>query len=306
MRSVELDVSSEWTSRYSSQRIVIVTPGRLSSRARAAQSGSARRRWPCVTPARPNSRASRASSVTSSASGQASAAAAARFRLSWIVERATPRRRPISRALTPSWWSRNRCRNCRMLSSRFAGIPNLLVDHRRARSAAVAEPRGANAESRDRLRWPASFRNGGRDQIGTVADIKSESPAGLRRNSHVVVKNAFSSRQSRSLPYHKTIQSLRTFARWYDLIFGRVGVLRRENSPSPLCIDRRWQGRRSAQMPQPNHIFDIVRSELSGLDSGDLTTTLGQRELRDYAILDVVRAPVSSCETKGHHIAFHF
>ena len=69
----------------------------------AAQSGSARRRSPCVTPARPNSRVSRASSVTSSASGQESPAAAARFRLSWIVERATPRRRPISRALTPSW-----------------------------------------------------------------------------------------------------------------------------------------------------------------------------------------------------------
>ena len=31
--------------------IVIVTPGRFSSRANAAQSGSARRRWPCVTPA---------------------------------------------------------------------------------------------------------------------------------------------------------------------------------------------------------------------------------------------------------------
>src|ERR1700691_4151013 len=62
--------------------------------------------------------------------------------------------------------------------------PDLLVDHRRARSAAVAEPRGANAESRDRLRWPASFRNGGRHQIGTVADIKSEAPAGLNRNSH--------------------------------------------------------------------------------------------------------------------------
>src|SRR5271157_329482 len=62
--------------------------------------------------------------------------------------------------------------------------PDLLVDHRRARSAAVAEPRGANVESRDRLRWPASFRNGGRNQIGTVADIKSESLAGLPRNSH--------------------------------------------------------------------------------------------------------------------------
>ncbi len=89
--------------RYSSQRIDIVTPGRFSSRAKAAQSGSARRRWPCVIPIRPNSRVSRAASVMSSASGHASPAAAARFRLSWIVERATPRRRPISRALTPSW-----------------------------------------------------------------------------------------------------------------------------------------------------------------------------------------------------------
>src|SRR6185437_5367298 len=62
--------------------------------------------------------------------------------------------------------------------------PNLLVDHRRGRSAAVVDLRGANVESRDRLRWPASFRNGGRDQIGMAADIKSESLAGLRRNSH--------------------------------------------------------------------------------------------------------------------------
>ena len=33
--------------------------------------------------------------------------------------------------------------------------------------------------------WPESNRNGGRHQIGTVADIKSESPAGLRRNSQL-------------------------------------------------------------------------------------------------------------------------
>jgi hypothetical protein len=37
----------------------------------------------------------------------------------------------------------------------------------------------------NRLRWPASFRNGGRDQIGMAAGIKSESLAGLNRNSHV-------------------------------------------------------------------------------------------------------------------------
>src|SRR5271154_6838642 len=147
------------------------------------QSGSVRRRWPVSFPARPNSRSSRASSVISSPCGHASPAAAARFRLSWIVERATPRRRPISRALTPSWRSRNRCRNCRMLSSRFAGIPISSSTIDGPRSAAVAEPRGANDQSRDRLRWPASFRNGGRHQIGTAADIKSESLAGLNRNS---------------------------------------------------------------------------------------------------------------------------
>src|SRR5271167_2920727 len=69
--------------------------------------------------------------------------------------------------------------------------PDLLVDHRRVRSAAVAEPRGANVESRDRLRWPASSRNGGRDQIGTVADIKSESLAGLPRNSQESAQKLF-------------------------------------------------------------------------------------------------------------------
>src|ERR1019366_4038001 len=62
--------------------------------------------------------------------------------------------------------------------------PHLLVDHRRAGSASVADSRGANGVSFQQLRWPASFRNGGRHQIGMVADIKSESVAGLRRNSH--------------------------------------------------------------------------------------------------------------------------
>ena len=89
-------------------------------------------------PGPPIRRVSRASSVTSSASGHASPAAAARFRLSWIVERATPRRRPISRALTPSRRSRNRCRNCRMLSSPFAGIPISSSTIDGPRSAGVA------------------------------------------------------------------------------------------------------------------------------------------------------------------------
>src|SRR5208282_1985769 len=44
--------------------------------------------------------------------------------------------------------------------------PNLLVDHRRSRSAAVADLRGANGEA---VTGP-----GGRLQIGMVAGIKSE------------------------------------------------------------------------------------------------------------------------------------
>jgi hypothetical protein len=72
-----------------------------------------------------------------------------------------------------------------MLSSRFAGIPisSSTIDGPDGPGVPQLPNRGSNAESRDRLRWPASFRNGGRNQIGTVADIKSESPAGLRRNS---------------------------------------------------------------------------------------------------------------------------
>src|SRR5271165_465087 len=175
MRSVELDVSSEWTSRYSSQRIDIVTPGRFSSRARADQSGSARRRWPCVTPARPNSRVSSASSVTSSASGHASPAAAARFRLSWIVERATPRRRPISRALTPSWCSRNRCRSCRMLSSRFAGIP--------ISSSTIDGPGVPQLANRGEQTTRAVTGSGGRLHFGMVAGIKSERWPSSNRNA---------------------------------------------------------------------------------------------------------------------------
>lgn len=44
--------------------------------------------------------------------------------------------------------------------------------------------RNQQKEDQRPLRWPASSRNGGRLQIGTVAGMKSESPAGLRRNSH--------------------------------------------------------------------------------------------------------------------------
>ena len=57
--------------------------------------------------------------------------------------------------------------------------------------------------------------------------------------------------------------------------------------------------------PNPNHVLDIVRAELGGLDSGDLTASLSQRELGDCAILDIFRAPVAVHEPEGHDIAFH-
>jgi hypothetical protein len=63
----------------------------------AAQSGSAMRRWPCLVPAAPYRLASSASSVTSSASGQASPAARKRVTVSRTVDGAIPSRRAISR-----------------------------------------------------------------------------------------------------------------------------------------------------------------------------------------------------------------
>ena len=71
-----------------------------------------------------------------------------------------------------------------MLSSRFAGIPisSSTIDGGVCRSCRTA---GSKQCGRDRLRRPASFRNGGRDQIGTVADIKSVWAAGLNRNSQL-------------------------------------------------------------------------------------------------------------------------
>src|SRR5271157_6139262 len=55
---------------------------------------------------------------------------------------------------------------------------DLLVDHRRAKSAAVAEQREQTLR--------AVTGSGGWLHLGTAADIKSESPAGLRRNSYGV------------------------------------------------------------------------------------------------------------------------
>ena len=120
--------------------------------------------------------------------------------------------------------------------------PDLLVDHRRARSAAVAEPRGANDQSRDRLRWPASFRNGGRDQIGTVADIKSESLAGMRRNSHVAARTLVPSPICDAL--HRGLQPFRHL---HDC----SGCFRLERLPGGACTH--WNA-------PPSHGAHVERS----------------------------------------------
>ena len=144
----------------------MLTPGRFSSRASSAQSGSTRRRAPVLTPACVNSRFSSAASFNSSGSGQLTPAVVARFKLSWIVLRATPSRRPISRALTPSWASRSMCLSCRMVSSLFAGIPfSSSISTRR--NAKVADLRAADEKRTKGL-------SGGRLHLGMVAGFKSE------------------------------------------------------------------------------------------------------------------------------------
>ncbi|MGA9866038.1 MAG: IS5 family transposase [Acetobacteraceae bacterium] len=101
------------------------SPGRLSSRTSADQSGSAWKRAPARTSALTNSRASRLSSVTSAASGQPIPAAAARPRYSRTVLGAMPSSRPIARVLAPA----PKCNpsNCRIrrMDSLCVGIPPL-------------------------------------------------------------------------------------------------------------------------------------------------------------------------------------
>src|SRR6185437_16260927 len=87
----------------------------------------------------------------------------------------------------PSRASRNVCRICLMVSSLFAGIrcsswmitrplmPELLT--RRETPNALTGVAGDWSEPR-----PASVRNGGRLQIGTLAGFASEYPAGFSRN----------------------------------------------------------------------------------------------------------------------------
>ena len=80
-----------------------------------------------------------------------------------------------SRALTPSWCSRNRCRSCRMLSSRFAGIPisSSTID-------GPGVPQLANRGEQTTLAVPGS---GGRLHFKMVAGIKSERRPTSNRNA---------------------------------------------------------------------------------------------------------------------------
>jgi hypothetical protein len=87
--------------------------------------------------------------------------------------------RPICRALMPSLASRNVRRICRIVSSLFAGIQSSsLLITRGKMPELLTQPKTQDHPTR----WPELNRNGGRLQIGTVADIKSVSLAGFRRN----------------------------------------------------------------------------------------------------------------------------
>src|ERR1700675_4898949 len=83
--------------------------------------------------------------------------------------------------------------------------PNLLVDHRRSRSAAVAEPRGANGE--------AVTGSGGRLHFGMVAGIKSERWPTSNRNLEGYVRSP---------------------ARAFDRYEGRPHISRIERSRGPV------------------------------------------------------------------------
>src|SRR5271166_3449617 len=141
-----------------------------------------------------------------------------------------------------------------MLNSRFAGIPISSSTIDGPGVPQLAEPRGANVESRDRLRWPASFRNGGRNQIGTVADIKSESPAGLPRNSHRVEAQAvedilqtqFTEIEAAVLDYQN--ETLVAFVAAPSICEGEISVV----APAPAEWAARVTAMLAKQLPAPS------------------------------------------------------
>src|SRR5271170_6200795 len=107
--------------------------------------------------------------------------------------------------------------------------PNLLVDHRRSRSAAVAEPRGANGE--------AVTGSGGRLHFGMVAGIKSERWPTSNRNPRpdcLGIRNENSLREALPIYFERYLAPRRdVLARratvergdnlnWWDLSWSRV------------------------------------------------------------------------------------
>ena len=126
----------------------------------------------------------------SSASGHASPAAAARFRLSWIVERATPRRRPISRVASPAEnFSRIISRASR-IPIRSAGIdPPLGLPKGRPDQANGAARQSEKDPGRDHSVWGArSSRIRGRHHSVTRGGIIPELGGGFLRKSGRVTR----------------------------------------------------------------------------------------------------------------------
>src|SRR3984957_15664825 len=162
---------------YSSHKIDSVTCLHLSSRCTAAQSGSARRRWPCrlPLPAFAKSRASSTVSVTSSGNGQLSPDASNRRIVNRTVEGAVPTRRAISRLGIPADFNLITSRTWRIASLSVGIQVPLRKAERRDRSGA----RRGRVTLGDIIPewWARSSRNGGRHHIGTVGEIIPESRA---------------------------------------------------------------------------------------------------------------------------------
>src|SRR6202043_2204235 len=165
---------------YSSHTIDSVTCLRLSSRCTKAQSGSARRRWPCrlPLPAFAKSRASSTVSVTLSGNGQLSPDASNRRIVSRTVEGAVPTRRAISRVGIPADFNLITSRTWRIASLSVGIQVPLCKAERRNR---IGARRGLVTPGRHHPGmvgeiisewWATSNRNGGRDHSGTAGDIE--------------------------------------------------------------------------------------------------------------------------------------
>jgi len=151
----------------SSHRICSVTCLRFSARWIAAQSGSARRRWPYFLPAAVKSRASNIVSVSSADNGQASPAAASRFKVSRTVGEATPTRRAISLPETPA-----------ALPKHVAHVAHRdpLCWHRPLLRQKPSE-RTLSGPAEAPLNRASSSRNNGRNHLGMGSDFIPQSRA---------------------------------------------------------------------------------------------------------------------------------